>query len=151
MAGAPQPSTGGSVSGREPDLATAAAPHPTSMTVPVAYGVNPAMTEEPTPEPQRVTGIGGGIRGTSTWYRWHPGEAAAGPLLREFLGSDWRGSVVTVIAPGCTCRPVAVRLTDWCLCRDDRLVDLDVGSFAALADPSRGVIPVIVLEGDWTP
>lgn len=38
------------------------------------------------------------VTGLSTWYRWHPNEAAAGPALRKALGSKWRGTWVVVTA-----------------------------------------------------
>lgn len=38
----------------------------------------------------------------------------------------------------------AVTLSDWCACGGGRTVDLDVRSFAALADPSRGILPVTI-------
>jgi len=78
--------------------------------------------------------------GRATWYRWRPGEAAAGPLLRRAI-PDWRGRSVVVISG--TAR-IVVRLTDWCACPNGRIIDLDRASFARLSDPSRGVIPVIV-------
>ena len=74
--------------------------------------------------------------GHATWYRWHPGEAAAGPALRRALGR-WRGRVVHV-------NGIPVRLTDWCQCYGSRLVDLDVRTFARIASPSRGVVKVTV-------
>jgi rare lipoprotein A (peptidoglycan hydrolase) len=39
---------------------------------------------------------------------------------------------------------IVVRLTDWCACPNGRIIDLDRASFARLALPSRGVIPVSV-------
>jgi rare lipoprotein A (peptidoglycan hydrolase) len=39
---------------------------------------------------------------------------------------------------------VTVKLSDWCACPNGRVIDLDVRSFARLADPSRGVITVEV-------
>ena len=75
------------------------------------------------------------LRGTATWYAYRRGEAAAGPALRAALGPGWRGSVVYV-------EGLRVRLTDWM--RADRLIDLDSRTFAALAELSRGVLPVTV-------
>lgn len=92
-----------------------------------------------TPAPSKAPGSRN-LRGTATWYRWHRGEAAAGPALRRALGSHWRGRSVRVCSVDC----ITVRLTDWCLCRDDRLVDLDRRSFAKLAAPSVGVLAVRV-------
>ena len=87
----------------------------------------------------RIAAAHVGVRGTASWYRWHPGEAAAGPALRRALGPGWRGMRVTVCAGRC----VVVRLTDWCACRD-RVIDLDVRAFARLAAPSRGLVSVSV-------
>jgi hypothetical protein len=81
-----------------------------------------------------------GISGWATWYRWHPGEAAAGPGLRAFLGANWRYQSVTVCAGVC----VRVRLTDWCACPGGRVVDLDSRSFARLAPLSQGIVSVSV-------
>lgn len=85
------------------------------------------------------------IGGVSTWYDYHEGQAAAGPTLRELLGSDWRHSIVTVTGPDGS--SVTVELTDWCLCTGgptDRVIDLDRRDFAKLADPSVGVVAVTV-------
>lgn len=88
------------------------------------------------------------IGGTATWYDGPAGHAAAGPGLRDALGSDWRGQRVTV----CHESPcVSVILSDWCLCRGTRLVDLDDASFARLAPLSRGVIAVSVEYGGQAP
>lgn len=111
-----------------------AAPHPTSMTVPVAYGRNPDLT----PEPQRVTGI-------ASWYRYVPGGAAAGPALRRWLGPSWRGMTVLV----CRDQPyvcVSVVLSDFCRCNTAgiKLIDLDLASFAALRAPTFGTVDVVV-------
>ncbi len=88
-----------------------------------------------------LTSSGAPVTGNATWYRYHQGQAAAGPGLREALGAHWRGQRVKVCAKA---RCVTVRLTDWCLCpRGHRVVDLDVRDFARLADPGRGVIPAL--------
>ncbi len=84
------------------------------------------------------------IGGTATWFDNPQGEgqAAAGPALR--IG-DWRGSTVRVCAQTC----IVVRLTDWCACKGDRIIDLDDRDFAKLAPLSRGVVSVTVeLIGD---
>jgi rare lipoprotein A (peptidoglycan hydrolase) len=80
------------------------------------------------------------VVGTATWYRYHEGQAAAGPALRRALGAKWRGQRVTV----CTLECVTVRLTDWCACHHGRVIDLDRRDFAKLDDPGFGVIPVMV-------
>lgn len=81
------------------------------------------------------------VGGTASWYRWHGGEAAAGPALRSALGPHWRGQVVRVCA-GPRCIPV--RLTDWCQCLGTRLVDLDSRSFARLAPLRQGILSVTI-------
>jgi hypothetical protein len=81
------------------------------------------------------------VRGKATWYDYRPGHAAAGPALRRALGKGWRGTKVTACSAG---RCVRVTLSDWCACGHGRVIDLDVRSFARLADPSRGVITVEV-------
>jgi hypothetical protein len=81
------------------------------------------------------------VSGTARWYDYRPGHAAAGPRLRRALGKQWRGSLVHVCTQG---RCVKVRLSDWCRCTSGSIIDLDVRSFARLADPSRGVIKVTV-------
>ena len=86
-----------------------------------------------------VVSSSAGLTGPASWYRWHPGEAAAGPGLRAALGPDWRGRLVVVTRAGSS---VTVRLTDWCGCPGGRLIDLDSRAFAALAPLSRGVIQV---------
>jgi rare lipoprotein A (peptidoglycan hydrolase) len=95
----------------------------------------------PQREPHAVTQrVHSGPRGVASWYRWHPGEAAAGPALRAFLGAHWRGTVVTVTANG---HSVRVQLSDWCRC-PSRLIDLGADSFARLAPLSRGLVKVSV-------
>ena len=88
---------------------------------------------------------GASVTGISTWYRWHPHQAAAGPSLRKALGRNWRGKWVNVTAHG---RTIRVRLTDWCACGHGRVIDLDKASFAALAPPSVGVLRVTVSWGE---
>jgi hypothetical protein len=96
----------------------------------------PSPTDTPRPGPSYSVG------GKATWYRYVPGQAAAGPDLRRALGKSWRGSTVQVQGPGG--RVVVVRLTDWCACPGGRIIDLDLASFARLAPPSRGVLKVSV-------
>lgn len=86
------------------------------------------------------------VHGVASWYRYVPGGAAAGPALRRALGPKWRGQWVRV----CTeARCVRVHLTDWCQCSKgkpgEKVIDLDVRSFAALALPSRGIVRVVVV------
>jgi len=86
---------------------------------------------------QVASASGHRLVGAATWYRYHPGQAAAGPRLRAALGSHWRGRYVRV-------NGLRVRLTDWCACPFGRVVDLHVGDFARLARPSTGVLRVSV-------
>jgi rare lipoprotein A (peptidoglycan hydrolase) len=78
------------------------------------------------------------VTGTATYYAYHRGQAAAGPGLRRALGSNWRGRTVVVNGT------LVVRLTDWCACKDNRVIDLDKRDFSTLAPTWRGVIPVVV-------
>jgi hypothetical protein len=92
-------------------------------------------------EPFRTSGRT--IAGSAVWHATGRDGlvGAAGPLLREWLGSGWRGMTVTV----CRGRCIQVRLTDWCRCRDGRrLVDLSDEAFARLAPLSRGILGVKV-------
>jgi len=92
------------------------------------------------------------LSGWATWFRSPSGVSAAGPALRAALGPGWRGTVVTVTANG---RLTTTKLGDWCQCADRHgrptLIDLDRVSFAALAEPSRGVIAVTVRRALLTP
>lgn len=125
-------------SGLIPSMTPWTSPVPTASSSPTPI---PTRREE-SPEPTRTAPPPGpSLRGVATWYRWRPGEAAAGPGLRAFLGKDWRGSVVTVRRGS---RAVRVRLTDWCACPGGRIVDLDVRSFSRLGAPSRGILRVEV-------
>jgi len=87
------------------------------------------------------TAGGAPLTGLATWYRWHPGQAAAGPALRAALGSHWRSQSVRVCASVC----VTVTLSDYCACQ--RLIDLDSRSFVVLAPLSQGVVRVTVTTG----
>jgi len=80
------------------------------------------------------------LSGLASWYAWRPGQAAAGPALRAFLGPNWRGRIVTVCAAVC----IRVSLTDWCGCPGGRVIDLDSRSFARLAPLSAGLVAVRV-------
>jgi hypothetical protein len=82
------------------------------------------------------------LTGVATWYRYVPGGAAAGPQLRRWLGPTWRGQRVKVCADT---QCVSVTLSDWCLCSEgNRVIDLDIRTFAKLAQPSQGVLSVTV-------
>lgn len=88
------------------------------------------------------------IGGYATWYATPGYTAAAGPVLRDVLGSEWRGSVVVVEHHGKT---VAVQLTDFCACGEraglPTFLDLSDAAFAELAPLSAGVIEVSVEIG----
>jgi len=95
------------------------------------------------PRPEAEASV---LTGTASWYDYVPGGAAAGPALRSALGKDWRGRKVSVCEAGAGC--ISVTLSDWCQCywkqKRERLIDLDVRSFARLAPTDRGVIKVTV-------
>ena len=84
------------------------------------------------------------VTGQATWYRYHPGQAAAGRALRLALGPRWRGKWVNVTANG---RTIRVRLTD-SMGKTSRLIDLDPHDFARLAPLSQGVLRVTVSWGE---
>lgn len=96
-----------------------------------------ALVSTLNPQPTRNAAS---LEGVATWYRYVPGQAAAGPRLRAMLG-EWRGQSVAVTANG---RRIVVTLTDWCACGGDRIIDLDRRDFAKLANPSVGVLRVSV-------
>lgn len=112
------------------------APRPT-----VVPKVAPVVTSRPIAAPRASKSLSG----QATWYRWHVGEAAAGPRLRQALGPHWRFKIVKTCLANAPTRCVSVKLSDWCLCsQGNRLIDLDVRSFARLAPTSAGVIAVTV-------
>jgi len=87
----------------------------------------------------------GTLTGRASWYDYVPGGAAAGPRLRSLLGKHWRGQVVQVCTSDACVR---VTLSDWCQCykgeKRERIIDLDTGSFAALAPTSAGLVRVTI-------
>jgi len=104
---------------------------------PIPYQAAHPVSPMPSPSP----GPSYSVTGVATWYAWRSGEAAAGGPLRDALGPDWRGRLVTVTGP--TGAVVVVRLTDWCACPGGRIIDLDRRAFATLADPALGVLKVV--------
>jgi len=117
-----------------------------SMRLPEAPRAALEVIAAPAPTPEATTDSTTAVTlsGNATWYRWHSGEAAAGPLLRQALGKHWRGMTVTVCRGEC----IHVKLTDWCLCANGRrLIDLDYRSFDALGSLSEGVIVVRIVIG----
>jgi rare lipoprotein A (peptidoglycan hydrolase) len=99
----------------------------------------PQTTAKPSPAPS--TPPQDGLSGVASWYAAPVGTAAAGPALRAALGRSWRGRTVTVTRGGASVR---VLLDDWCQCYGTRLVDLSRDAFAALGDPSLGLLGVEV-------
>ena len=118
----------------------------------MAATLGPVAVTVPMPAAVVPSAAAGSLSGWSTWYVAGPGQAAAGPALRAAFGPGWRGQLVTVTANGVSVR---VRLTDFCACADRHgrptLIDLDRAAFAALAEPSRGVIAVTVRRALPTP
>ena len=124
----------------------------TLMALPGVMPVAEPPPERPQPQPKvhveaRPTETPTTLTGRASWYEYVPGGAAAGPKLRAMLGKDWRGSKVTVCGGG-NC--VTVTLSDWCQCYKgesrERIIDLDVRSFAALAPTSAGLTKVTIRE-----
>lgn len=113
-------------------------PHAGYVKPKVAVPAPEATVTRTAPKP-----TGRAVKGTATWYDYHPNQAAAGPGLRRALGSHWRGQTVTVCSVD---NPMLclehVMLTDWCACGHGRVIDLHKGDFAKLAPTSAGVIPV---------
>lgn len=94
-------------------------------------------------------GIGtavGSVKGTATFYAYHPGQAAAGARLRDAIGPNWRGRLVEVRYG--KRKPIYVVLTDFESSKiRGRTIDLDDSDFATLAGPGwyqRGVLSVTV-------
>lgn len=108
----------------------------------VTAKVVPLATSKPTAAPRASTSLGTkSLAGNATWYAYVVGGAAAGPALRNALGSHWRYKKVMVCAGRC----VVVTLSDWCLCsHGNRLIDLDSRSFEVLAPLSQGTVRVTV-------
>lgn len=129
-----------------PPATQAPTPTPTKPAVVKSTPKPPAATPKPKPKPKphgpRLTGV-------ATYYDYHRGQAAAGPLLRRFLGPNWRGDKVTVCS-GARC--LVVRLTDWCACKvtgQRRLIDLDRRDWSYLGRGhlGMGLLKVSVSRG----
>jgi hypothetical protein len=143
---APAPRLGASTPEPSPDLRPLVYPWPSTeppadRPQPNVPDSNPIVVVRPTPTPAPVarTQSGGGGRslaGLASWYcragvsichyRYPDGPgfdayAAAGPALRQAIGSDWRGSFVTVDG-------IRVKLVDWCQCYKgephEKIIDL---------------------------
>ena len=125
------------------------APHPAAaMTLEAARAVKVPFAYRAASPPADGLGVrdgavAGSLTGYATWYDAPPGTAAAGPLLRDWLG-DWRGKLVVICAERC----ITTRLTDACACPDRNgkptLIDLSQSDFARLAPPSQGVVLVTI-------
>jgi hypothetical protein len=130
-----------------PDLRPFAHPWPSASTEPAERAQpdvpdsEPIVVVRPTPTPPPAGG-GQSISGLASWYcradysictNNHPDTsgfdafAAAGPALRQAIGSDWRGSIVYVDG-------IRVKLIDWCQCYKgephEKLLDLYYDVFA---------------------
>ncbi len=81
------------------------------------------------------------ISGSATWYEARGYVAAAGPALRQWLGTHWRGTRVIVTSRSGS---VSLTLSDWCACGHGRLIDLSDDAFRELAPLSTGVIRVTI-------
>jgi hypothetical protein len=112
----------------------------------------PIPTERPRPRATaapRPTKHNDTLGGYATWFATGPDGlyAAAGPSLRQAIGSHWRGSHVLVCGVSGT-RCVEVVLNDWCACSPRHgyatVLDLSDEAFRYLAPLSRGVIRVAV-------
>jgi rare lipoprotein A len=100
-----------------PRRAAVAAPRSTTTSTTTTTTTAPSNTE----------------RGGASWYDWHPGECAHRTLPK--------GTVVTVtnLANGAT---TSCTVTDRGPYGAGRIIDLDRGTFAQIADPSQGIIQV---------
>lgn len=130
----------------EPTEAPTASPRPT-----------PRPTPRPSPKPHPYPPPPGRhyIDGVATFYVYVPLGAAAGPKLRRAIGGGdhcapgprcWRNRLVTVWGGGSGLH-ITVRLTDWCACGGDHIIDLDTRAFAYLAGPkwhAKGILAVRV-------
>jgi hypothetical protein len=132
-----------------PSIAPAERPQPSVPDPNPIVVVRPTPTPKPPPASEDDSGGGAGSQATSnsisgyaSWYcragysictNNHPDTsdfdayAAAGPALRQAIGSDWRGSIVYVDG-------IRVKLIDWCQCykgeSNEKLLDLYYDVFA---------------------
>ena len=112
------------------ETTTTGAPSTTSTTVKArtATVAAPRSTTTTTTAPPNTQS------GGASWYDWNPGECAHRTLPK--------GTVVTVTSRE-TGASVTCVVTDRGPYEDSyRIIDLDRDTFARLADPSRGLIPV---------
>lgn len=101
----------------------------TTTTVPAA----PPTTHPPTPS--TVAASAGSETGDATWYDYRPGECAHKTIAK--------GTVVRItnLENGASTSCV---VTDRGPYGDSRIIDLDRGTFARIADPAEGVIRVTI-------
>lgn len=122
-----------------PTLRPAATPTTSSGAASATAATDPVPTVAPTPtkRPRATTRPADGLSGTSTWYAYREGQAAAGPRLRAALGDGWRGETVYV-------NGVPVLLTDFMGTKNRaKVIDLDDGLFRAICGPlAMGVCDV---------
>ncbi len=113
-------------------------------------GSRSGAVDAPVPALPAPTGAIGSVLlgGFATWYTTPGLTAAAGPVLRDVLGPDWRGQWVEVESGS---RSVTVRISDWCACRNRHglptLIDLSDAAFRELAPLSAGVVRVSIEIG----
>ncbi len=123
------------------DLAFASPPP--SRAQPSLEAARPIVVPVPTPKPRLTHSLRGyasyycraGVSPCTVDYPDSGGVqayAAAGPKLRDALGSDWRGSVVYVDG-------IRVKLIDWCQCykgeSNEKLLDLYYDVFSRTGSP----------------
>ena len=126
-----------------PTTAYVSLPSPVIGVAPRPTAVAKAVASKPaSPPAHRIAGQGSWYcSSTSPCTKGYPSGlyAAAGPALRAFLGSGWRGSTVTICGKQSCIRAT---LIDSCTCA--RLVDLYSMAFQQLAPLSRGVVSITV-------
>lgn len=126
--GAPQADRTGD--GRKPDPSANGAPPPAVIDLAGATGRNPAYTAPPD------------FTGQATWWdSFGPGLYAA---IRPDLGT--KGDLA-VVCGGTPWRCISVPIITTCLCKgpgSDRLIDLSKDAFSIFANPSLGVIHVVL-------
>jgi len=127
-----------------PEAAPETAPAPTAApapavtappaTVPKVRAEKLAATTTTAPPPPPTTAAPASSQeGGASWYAYNPGECAHQTLPK--------GTVVTItnLSNGAT---ATCTVTDRGPYGDGRIIDLDKGTFAQLADPSAGIIQV---------
>ena len=119
------------VAPREPATTTTAT---TATTRPKARGVSaPTTTTTTAPKTTTTTTPPNSQTGGASWYDYNPGECAHKTIPK--------GTVVTVTNLATGAHTTCV-VTDRGPYDGDRIIDLDKGTFAQIADPGQGVIQV---------